>query len=497
MSQAAYKLFQKFVVSVSDFVDMQGTVTRKRVEVQERRTICRLQRAYIHQCDMALYEYLRTTPANKRNKKDPKLAELFADSQQARDQAMQVEDHYEALEVELGAAEYALKEMFGPLVFRFENLFRLNVATSVAAVPTPTSNFSFMSSTESSAHVSDHALIQIGGEAGDGLKVGEIPTSLRIRHSTPAREQPPSPRRPPRLRRSDGGSEPLVFPSLQMSSVDPLAPRMLKVKPGQGKGETIEDNIVGVGEHENVRGWRMSEGTSGTPGSLKRKISSIDGDVLRVPTFETEQTREQQVTESLIGIGEFSTPGIPGEEGPPPTMALDDTPDWPFQEAPHRYFDHIAKQAGDDETILLRGEDGETQSTLSGYLMDFGSTRERVNKWLLHKLRVSPLEVFELQGRVRAASENVSDWERRVLYMWDRDGYELGMSYDDGSADGSENTKEFSAPHPYPTVDQRPRHRRKRSDRRVTDEIKPLPRGRAMSLDKSQLDLTSFDLMGL
>jgi hypothetical protein len=496
VSRAAFKLYQKFVVAVSDFVELQGNVTRKRVEVQERRTICRLQRGYIHQCDQALIEHLRTAPTNKRLKKDAKLAELFEESQRARDEAIPLEDHYEALEVELGAAEYSLKEKFGPLVYRFENLFSLDAATSVPAVPSALSNFSFISSDQSSNQDPDQGLVRVGWEAGDGVKVGQIPTSLWMQQNpSHAREQPPSPRRPPRLRRSDGGSEPLVFPSLQMSSVDPLAPRTIKPRPGKVREQTIEDNIVGVGGHEEIREWRRSERSTETPGSLKRKVSSLDGEASRTSTVETGQAREQQVTESLIGIGDFSAPDIIAEEGDENAPGLDDFSDWPFQEGPHRYFAHISQQAGDDETLLLRGSDGETQSTLSDYLMVFDSTRERVNKWLLHKLRVSPLEVFELQGRVRATSQNVPDWERRALNMWDSDGYELGMAYDDGSIDESENTKEFSVPTPYPTIDEKPNDRMQRSDRRMVEIKQTLLRGTAVPLDKSQLDLAAIDLI--
>ena len=57
--------------------------------------------------------------------------------------------------------------------------------------------------------------------------------------------------------------------------------------------------------------------------------------------------------------------------------------------------------------LLLLGEDDETRSMLSDYLVNFTSTHDRVNRWMIHQLRVSPQEIYALQRQVARYSPDV------------------------------------------------------------------------------------------
>jgi hypothetical protein len=105
---------------------------------------------------------------------------------------------------------------------------------------------------------------------------------------------------------------------------------------------------------------------------------------------------------------------------------------------------------GDGDSLLLLGTDSDTQSTLSDYLMSFESTGNRVNRWLLHKLRVSPLEVFELRRQVQESPRTVPDWANLALQLWEGD-----------SPDG--RLRMDTSPTPYPSTRDLPKRHKWRA----------------------------------
>lgn len=136
----------------------------------------------------------------------------------------------------------------------------------------------------------------------------------------------------------------------------------------------------------------------------------------------------QVIADNLRGIGDL--PPIP--EG----REVDDSPTNVFE---------------DGNSLLLRGDDIDTRSTLSDYLMEFDSTTTRVNRWLLHKLRVSPWEVFELRREVTASSGIVPSWAQLALQLWEQDLDEIGFDYwETSSEEGSLDQLILSATPPCP-----------------------------------------------
>jgi len=150
----------------------------------------------------------------------------------------------------------------------------------------------------------------------------------------------------------------------------------------------------------------------------------------------------QVIVDNLRGIGELP-PILEGRE-------VDDSPTSVFE---------------DGKGLLLLGDDIDTRSTLSDYLMEFDSTTTRVNRWLLHKLRISPWEVFELQREVTASSGIVPSWAQLALQLWEQDLDEIGFDYrETSSEEGSLDQLISSATPPCPRPGDS-RKRRKRDSR--------------------------------
>ncbi|OCL00063.1 uncharacterized protein K441DRAFT_167289 [Cenococcum geophilum 1.58] len=129
----------------------------------------------------------------------------------------------------------------------------------------------------------------------------------------------------------------------------------------------------------------------------------------------------------------------------------------------------------DSKSLLLLGDDIDTRSTLSDYLLEFDSTTTRVNRWLLHKLRVSPWEVFELRREVTASSGIVPSWAQLALQLWEQDLDEIGSDYRETSSEGGSLDQLVpSATPPYPRPGNS-RKRRKRDSRSLHSiPIRPL-----------------------
>ncbi|OCK85584.1 hypothetical protein K432DRAFT_388460 [Lepidopterella palustris CBS 459.81] len=129
--------------------------------------------------------------------------------------------------------------------------------------------------------------------------------------------------------------------------------------------------------------------------------------------------------------------------------------------------------------LLLLGDDSDTQSTLSDYLLEFDSTRDRVNQWLLHKLRISPWEVFELHGRIVKCSADVPSWARLALKFWRQD---FPGVYPEASIDSEEQesighqSNHSPVPSPYPELVASRKRQKRGPPSRSSDPASPLSR---------------------
>lgn len=432
---------------VAEFVEIQGNVIKKRVEVQERRVVLTHHRGHIRRCDTALFDHIRKSMDNQDSNQDADLKELFDAAQKARDKVVPLEDHYEALEVELGAAEYVLQEKYGRLELRFENFFKLH-GTSLSTARAP-SEFSFES--ESSVRAegareqedSRQSLLN-GAVVGNQVKIGQEPITLGGSKE---------PRRPlTTLRNAE-------IRGMTLKDMTLKAPTQLITKPGSSRGSTDALEF------------------------LRKQVSSVEESMARDDEEAIGLTREQRMSESLRGIGELTSFDISIVPD-----SLHETRDTLLSfESRAQILDDPMLSGG--ESLLLRSSDAETQSTISDYLMKFDSTRDRVNRWLLHQLRISPKEIFELQRQVRCRNHDVPDWANLALQMWDRDTARYSSTYTLTSEDESEaNTKKSPVPRPYPgTLQDQPYSQSLGSSRQNQADVLYFHKGAVVPLEKSQV----------
>ena len=85
--------------------------------------------------------------------------------------------------------------------------------------------------------------------------------------------------------------------------------------------------------------------------------------------------------------------------------------------------------------MLLLGENNETRGILSDYLVNFESTPDRVNRWILHQLRISPREIYNLHRRIAENTGQPFHGASSILKAWPHDSLGRDSSYDQGSVE--------------------------------------------------------------
>lgn len=363
INSASVSLYTEFMDGLAEFVAMQGEVIRSRVHVQEKRRKVKIYRENVSKCDMEFINYLRESKANGSLSTDPELERLYDASQEARDEVGPEEDDYEKLELRLGADEFALKEKYDSLESRFENYFKLR-ATSTMNKSAPAS-INFESSSAASDIDENHLKAEEpkqfglfqGAVIGDKVKVGQLPF---------------------------------------------IEPCGTTTAPSYSRKEAPLSGLQGS-SHSSSLGRRESSNVKNTP--VKEKVRIADGlagvehqvGEWMAPEYESCETR---MDFNLKGLQDVS---MIGES----SGGLDDL--------------NVEYSFGDGNSLLLLGSDTDTQSTLSDYLMQFDSTQNRVNRWLLHKLRISPFEVSELRRKVLESPQSTRNWADLALDYWDKD----------------------------------------------------------------------------
>ncbi|KAJ4374890.1 hypothetical protein N0V83_001968 [Neocucurbitaria cava] len=370
LNEAAYKLYTKFIDELSEFVDLQGKVTRMRLAVQERRQELKRLRERVFKCDMHLIDHLRQFAASCIPFNDPKFTAYFEASQAARDLVGPLEAEYEPLEIVLGAEEHKLTEKYASIESRFEHFFRLNATSSTKqSIP---SKIEYEPSTAPSAS-GDQDLygndprdpdLFHGAFIGDNVGVGQLP--LR------AGELP-----------SKTGSHRDIQDLSQMPHFSSEAQDPSK---GLRSSATLDETVEG----------------------------DVPTELLGIVSLESEP-RDRRISHSLKGVDSHT---------------LFEIYDYPSS-LPEDLLIDSALQEGD--SLLLQDEDIRVQSTLSNYLISFNSTRDRVNRWLLHQLRISLREVCALRREVTFHAPDVLLWTTLALDEWSNDVLGHGQSYHQGS----------------------------------------------------------------
>ncbi|OAL51766.1 hypothetical protein IQ07DRAFT_678903 [Pyrenochaeta sp. DS3sAY3a] len=409
LNEAAYKLYTKFIDELSEFVNQQGEVIRRRLAVQERRVELRNLREHVSHCDMLLMDYLREKITVGLSSKDEYLMKLFEDTQIARDLVGPKEAEYEPLEVDLGAEEHKLKHKYASLENKFEHFFRLN-ATSTAKQSIP-SRIEYESSngSESSLSRGDRGHrgpaqeprelgMLYGAVIGEQVGIGQQPFRAESGYSATT------------LQGQDSSEK---KDSMNQPSDAPDADESWRHRSNATADETRDTELVPDPSNIPIAG-------------------NID-----ITESQELQTSDQRMTQSLRGVESRAIVPITDLSIP--------------------YLDDLSPDPGLEEgnSLLLLEQQCNEQSIFSEYLDQFDNTRDRVNRWMLHQLRLSPWEIFSLRREVHHQLPDNPRWAPFVLSEWSNDPMGHGQTYYQGSieldgSDGIDADELRDTPYPEP-----------------------------------------------
>lgn len=375
LSGAAYELYTKFIEGLSQFVDYQAQLVRKRLAIQEKRVELRRLREEVSQSDVMLMNHIRRNATEDYPFEAETLTRLFEEAQSARDKCGPFEAEYELLELKLGAEEDALAGKYTDLEKRYDHFFRLREASTMGSEPSEVEIEYEESSSASSAHehesrTPEAADLLYGTIIGEEIMVGQLP----------------------------------IFAQRKRTEVSPIT-HVFQAHKRLGQQSDVSDFAL---DHQSP-GLEYDQSLMEYPEELLGISGARDVDV---------------------GVAHWSEYGLPEHKVSPKERLRDLSGGNVFAgliDPGPLPEDMITDPRLDDVTSLLLFRDGdETMSELHGYLMDFNSTPERINNWLLHQLRLSRRETFALRGWVQKLDVVMPDWPTTSLELWSSD--ELGYS---------------------------------------------------------------------
>jgi len=379
LNAAAVRLYTHFMNELSDFVTQQGEVVSMRVAVQERRKELHTLRERVSRCDMMLINCVREQMNGGMAPNKHTTLKHFEASQAARDLIGPVESEYEPLEVLLGSKEHLLVEKYSRLEKTFEHFFRLSIAP--ATKPKEPSEIEYEASSADS--VVDEGAAPGGTDHLHGAFIGEnVGIGQHPRHSGELKPTIEERWVPGALHRR----------SMSLDSTDVARPSRTTSE----DGNIFACNSTGTLDHIGL--WITDMIDLAEPGA----------------TF----SHGSRIASGMFGSSHIEIP--------------DELPD---------LANDLPVNPGLDEgnPLLLLDESNETRAILSDYLVNFESTPDRVNRWMLHHLRVSPREIYTLHRHITKLTSEPLRWATSVLKQWPHDNFGQNNPFDQGSAELEEN----------------------------------------------------------
>ena len=345
-------------------VESQENVARLRLLVQERRAALRVKRLEVSQSDTLFMDelYRWRSKSNGRIENFGRLQELYNQCQTARMEVGPADDDYEELELQLGEVEHANGKQIHRLISSLQNDASI-MALEDLEDSSVDSHISFDSSTSGEDHEDEQ------------------------------------------VERSN--------------------------EPANVESSLISDHLLSLDIEKNAE-------ASTTPGFLLRRtrnqasaISSGDRIVRQTPrTFSDDRVSTEN------GLWRNWNP-VPSEHDVARTFERDllDVPD-DTSEAGRPYnkdfvlrnFDLKFNRSlsellffGEVQKMPLQFTPCDSQSTLQDYLFKFRSTRNRVNRWLLHCLRTSHTAAMNFQQTVSETGGLNDEWATCALNLWEKD----------------------------------------------------------------------------
>lgn len=393
LSEATFKLHTLLFDDLSSFVDQQAMVVTLRVHVQEKRAILKRLREEVSRCDIEFITCVRDCVAAERSLDDPGIMAGFEAAQAARDLVGPVEADYEPLEVGLGAEEHKLKDMYAKLEVRLDQFFRLEADTSLQQhLPT---EIEYEDSSEASAAFAVELEKPIeprdiepshGAWIGEQVVVGQIPVR----------------------------AEELIVETLQRRQSN-------MERPASSSEDFSKRKISSIAANEGDNDW-LAEDLAGIAGSDEAEGIQV----------EDRPTIRDAMRQELSGLfsGMWSATAIES------TALEDDLGSRPLFELNDTLLLSIIPPDHDNTLLDYLCAFGIKQAVLKEYLCHFENTRDRVNRWMLHRLRLSKRELFDLQREVTVAAPEVKEWVCMVLDEWSSDDLGQDQSYNYGSIEG-------------------------------------------------------------
>jgi len=169
-------------------------------------------------------------------------------------------------------------------------------------------------------------------------------------------------------------------------------------------------------------------------------LESVDRPKLRnsISTNRSANANDWMETLSYIGIwatGQIEPSGrnITSRDAPEEDIFLAESIDIDNPDPTSEVIDDLPVNPGLEEgnPLLLLDESEETRAILSDYLVNFENTPDRVNRWMLHQLRVSPHEIYTLVRYIAGVGElsTLWHWATSILNEWPHDS--LGHNHAD------------------------------------------------------------------
>jgi hypothetical protein len=391
LSRSAYITYTKFIDELSEFVDQQGQVVRKRLAVQSKRTELKRQREIVSRSDVMLIDKVRNYMSSEAPSGNDEMVLLFEAAQEARDRVGPMEAEYEPMEIDLGAEESKLQAKYADLEMRFEHFFRLKVTSTRQSEP---SDIEYEASTTASMaeefemyeENANHEVLLHGTRIGEQVQIGQSPVMVK---------------------ESVHADQTLIEVKKQPASSD-----LLDFLPKHRSSVTTEDKAQEVD----------LTGISGT--------ETVEPTWPSVPQFSQEY---MSLSFMKLGVGTIFEP----------FEDLSTSSDDLLMDPRHEDADDI---------LLLEDDvdDAQSRSVLSDYLIRFDSTRDRVNRWMLHQLRISPREAHTLKRQVACDLSDILDWTVVSLREWSNDEMGCLQPYYQGSIEDEEDDLDRDLPQNIP-----------------------------------------------
>lgn len=393
LSQPAFTLYTNFLEELSSFVQQQGEVIKHRVAVQEKRAELRRLREEVSRRDVEFIDYVRKYVVEHSASVDSQMLELFDAAQAARDHCGPIEMEYEPAEVNLGAQEAQLKEGYSNLETSFESFFSLRAnQTSQESIP-PT--ILYESTTASSVSLAEvKPILQPrdtapfhGSWIGDQVAVGQFPL---------------------RADNADTDDTPIQQRSLRrmnqhVLSSDDNSRRPLSSTTAEERKQVLPTDLLYISntedhyfdqQHDIVPGhepwWQSPEG-----------IATHD--------ITYEEKGKRPVQRNVLAE-------LPSENGG--CLLI---------QAPALHL-HVSNSDYVQEVL-------DNHTLLQSYLTTFETPRDRINRWILHRLRLSRGETNALHRAVIDLAPDITTWSERALEEWPNDTLSYGQLWVSGSVE--------------------------------------------------------------